>query len=72
MLDPLLCVGIHAGDARKMEYGTAGRPDYQGWGQSAEAYSRFVLEELHPGDPDADLGSGLSRKRHLRVFRWGR
>jgi enterochelin esterase-like enzyme len=47
-LDPLLCVGIHAGTARKMEYGTAGRPDYQGWGNSAGAYSRFVLEELIP------------------------
>jgi enterochelin esterase-like enzyme len=47
-LEPLLCVGIHAGAARKMEYGTAGRPDYQGWGKSAGAYSRFVLEELIP------------------------
>ncbi len=47
-LAPLLCVGIHAGTARKMEYGTAGRPDYLGWGNSAEAYSRFVLEELIP------------------------
>ena len=47
-IKPLLCVGIHAGVARKMEYGSAGRPDYQGWGQSAEAYSRFVLEELIP------------------------
>lgn len=47
-LEPLLCVGIHAGAARKMEYGTAGRPDYQGWGNSAGAYSRFILEELIP------------------------
>lgn len=47
-IEPLLCVGIHAGAARKMEYGTAGRPDYQGWGKSAAAYSRFVLEELIP------------------------
>jgi enterochelin esterase-like enzyme len=45
---PLLCVGIHAGVARKLEYGTAGRPGYQGWGSSAGAYSRFVLEELIP------------------------
>jgi enterochelin esterase-like enzyme len=47
-LDPLLCVGIHAGAARKLEYGTAGQPGYQGWGSSAGAYSRFVLEELIP------------------------
>src|ERR1700735_116931 len=31
-LDPLLCVGIHAGNARKMAYGTADRPDYPRWG----------------------------------------
>jgi enterochelin esterase-like enzyme len=47
-IDPLLCVGIHAGAARKMEYGSASRPDYQGWGRSAGAYSQFVLEELIP------------------------
>ncbi|HTR27777.1 MAG TPA: alpha/beta hydrolase-fold protein [Puia sp.] len=47
-LGPLLCVGIHAGAARKMEYGTAGRADYQGWGKLAGAYSRFVMEELIP------------------------
>jgi enterochelin esterase-like enzyme len=47
-LCPLLCVGIHAGAARKMEYGTAGRVDYQGWGGSAGAYSHFILEELIP------------------------
>ncbi len=47
-LAPMLCVGIHAGTARKMEYGTTGRPDYQGWGKLAGAYSRFVMEELIP------------------------
>jgi enterochelin esterase-like enzyme len=41
-------VGIHAGAGRTMEYGTAGRPDYQGWGKLAGAYSRFVMEELIP------------------------
>ena len=45
---PLLCAGIHAGPDRKMEFGISGRPDYQGWGRSAGAYSRFVLEELLP------------------------
>ena len=47
-LSPLLCVGIHAGEARKMEYGTAVRVDYQGWGAKAGAYTRFVFEELIP------------------------
>jgi enterochelin esterase-like enzyme len=48
LLSPLLCAGIHAGADRKMEYGTAGRPDYQGWGTKADAYTRFIFDELLP------------------------
>jgi enterochelin esterase-like enzyme len=47
-INPLFCVGIHAGADRKMEYGTAGVPDYQGRGARAGEYSRFVFEELLP------------------------
>lgn len=47
-IDPLLCVGIHAGPERKMEYGTAGIPAYSGWGARATEYGRFVFEELIP------------------------
>lgn len=46
-LSPTLVVGVHAGD-RLREYGTAGRPDYQGRGDLAEAYERFILDELVP------------------------
>ena len=45
---PLLCVGIHAGEDRKMEYGTTVSVDYQGWGARAGAYSEFIFEELLP------------------------
>ncbi|HEX7902879.1 MAG TPA: alpha/beta hydrolase-fold protein [Chitinophagaceae bacterium] len=45
---PLLCVAIHAGEERKMEYGVAGHPDYLGWGGKAPAYTSFILEELLP------------------------
>ena len=45
---PLCCIGIHAGPDRKMEYGTAGIPDYMGRGAQAGNYSRFVLKELLP------------------------
>jgi enterochelin esterase-like enzyme len=45
---PLLCVGIHCGKDRKMEYGTAGIPDYMGRGARAEAYTKFVFRELLP------------------------
>jgi enterochelin esterase-like enzyme len=48
LLSPLLCAGIHAGEERKMEYGTAGLPDYQGWGAKAGAYTRFIFDELVP------------------------
>jgi len=45
---PLLCAGIYAGPDRKQEYGTACRPDYQGWGARAGDYARFIMEELIP------------------------
>jgi enterochelin esterase-like enzyme len=48
LIHPLICVGIHAGAARKMEYGTAGQPDYLGRGAMADAYTRFIFEELMP------------------------
>lgn len=44
---PLCAVGVVAGD-RMAEYGTAHRADYQNRGHLAEAYSRFVAEELVP------------------------
>ena len=47
-IGPALCVGIHAGPQRLMEYGTAAMPDYAGRGRLAGAYTRFVLEELLP------------------------
>jgi esterase/lipase superfamily enzyme len=47
-LGPLLCAGIYAGPERKQEYGTAYRPDYQGWGARAGDYDRFIMEELIP------------------------
>jgi enterochelin esterase-like enzyme len=48
LIYPVLCVGIHAGEGRKMEYGTAGLPDYQGWGAKADTYTRFIFDELIP------------------------
>lgn len=47
-IQPLLCVGIHAGKDRKNEYGTANVLDYEGRGAKAAAYHRFILEELLP------------------------
>ncbi|HXB45700.1 MAG TPA: alpha/beta hydrolase-fold protein [Puia sp.] len=47
-ISPLLCVGIHAGKARKNEYGTAKILDYKGRGTKAPQYTRFIFEELLP------------------------
>ena len=47
-IDPLLCVGIHAGKDRKNEYGTAKILDYEGRGTKAEEYQQFIFEELLP------------------------
>jgi enterochelin esterase-like enzyme len=47
-IQPLLCVGIHAGPQRKLEYGTAHAPDYHSRGLHAPRYSFFVLRELMP------------------------
>ncbi len=48
MIAPLLCAGIHAGKARKNEYGTAKILDYKGRGTRAGLYNRFIFEELLP------------------------
>jgi enterochelin esterase-like enzyme len=47
-IEPLLCVGIHCGLERRMEYGTATYPDYKGRGVKAGEYEKFILEELIP------------------------
>lgn len=45
---PLLCVAIHTGSERRMEYGVAGHPDYLGRGAKAELYTAFIFSELLP------------------------
>jgi enterochelin esterase-like enzyme len=47
-IQPILCVGIHAGTERKMEYGVAGKQDYLGRGAKAGLYTSFILDELLP------------------------
>lgn len=47
-IGPLLCVGIHCGEDRKNEYGTAGTLDFKGRGAKAALYTAFVLRELLP------------------------
>ncbi len=48
LIYPLLCVGVHAGKDRRVEYGTAKILDYNKRGAKAKEYSQFILEELLP------------------------
>jgi enterochelin esterase-like enzyme len=45
---PILCVGVHCGPERRMEYGTAEQADYLGRGAKAGDYTHFVFRELLP------------------------
>ncbi len=47
-IEPVICVGIHCGPERKMEYGVAKQPDYLGRGARAGNYTRFIFDELIP------------------------
>lgn len=57
---PVLCVAIHTGKERKLEYGVASTPDYQSRGINAGAYTSFILDELLPY---------ISKKYTLPVFK---
>jgi enterochelin esterase-like enzyme len=48
LIRPLLCVGIHTGAQRKMEYGVASTADYLGRGAMASHYTSFIIKELLP------------------------
>jgi enterochelin esterase-like enzyme len=47
-IKPMLCVGIHAGEERLLEYGMISSPDCKGRGAKAGLYRQFILEELLP------------------------
>lgn len=59
-IEPLLCVGIHCGTERRMEYGIASQADYLGRGAKAGAYTSFIIEELLPF---------LKKKYHVPHFK---
>lgn len=47
-IEPLVCIGIHCGPQRKMEYGTAFSADFEGRGAFAGLYTKFLFDELLP------------------------
>ena len=48
LIQPICCIGIHCGEDRKNEYGTANTPDFKGRGAKATAYTQFIFQELLP------------------------
>jgi len=44
----LFCVGIYCGVERKREYGTAYAADFEGRGDKAGLYTKFIFDELLP------------------------
>jgi len=47
-IKPVVCIGIHCGEERRMEYGVASQPDYKGRGAKAQLYANFIFDELLP------------------------
>lgn len=47
-IEKLMCLGIHCGPERRMEYGTVYSADYKGRGAKAGLYSKFIFDELLP------------------------
>jgi len=45
-IDPVVAVGIRAGEERLFEYGVANRPDFKNRGSKAHLYTSFVVDEL--------------------------
>ncbi len=47
-IEPVLFAAIHAGEDRKLEYGTQRKPDYLKRGAKAPLYTSFIFDELIP------------------------
>lgn len=47
-IKPIICIGIHCGPERKMEYGMKDQPDFKGRGAKAGLYEQFLFEECIP------------------------
>ncbi len=59
-IEKMMCIGIHCGPDRKLEYGTVCQADYKGRGARAGLYSKFLFDELLPF---------LRRKYHIPSFK---
>ena len=67
-IEPIMCVGIHCGAERNMEYGTVCRADYKGRGAKAGLYNKFIFDELLPFIRKAFHTYSFKEKSFLPIF----
>src|SRR6185295_10555722 len=59
---PIVIAAIHAGNSRKIEYGTAIQADYLGRGAKAGLYTQFIRHELIPLIEEKFMGLHFKEK----------
>jgi len=69
-IEPVVVVGIKAGEERLQEYGVAHRPDFKARGSKADLYTGFVMEELLPF-VQKQFGSAINGKKAFAGFSLG-
>ncbi len=69
-IEPVIVVGIAAGEERLLEYGIANSPDFKNRGNKAHLHSCFVLDELLPFI-EKQTGTIISGKKAFAGFSLG-
>lgn len=69
-IEPVIVVGIKAGEERLLEYGVAHRPDFKNRGSKADLYTQFVLQELLPF-VEKQVGTAINGKKAFAGFSLG-
>jgi enterochelin esterase-like enzyme len=70
LIEPVITVGIKAGEERLQEYGVANRPDFKNRGGKAHLYTDFVLNELLPF-LQKEIGQPINGKKAFAGFSLG-
>lgn len=70
LIEPVIAVGIEAGEERLQEYGVAHQPDFKQRGSKAHLYADFVLQELLPF-LHKEIGRPINGKKAFAGFSLG-
>lgn len=70
LIEPVVTVGIKAGEERLQEYGVANKPDFKKRGNKAQLYTEFVLNELLPF-LHQEIGKPINGKKAFAGFSLG-